>query len=71
MSGVRRSASFRHREPGASSMRQRGSYVIAQRIADSLNPDKVGPKPSTVKTFADMTENERAKMRALYERKKG
>ncbi len=45
------------------------SYVLAHGLADALNPDKVPPKPSAVKSFKDMSETERAAMRALYERK--
>ncbi len=56
--------------PGAHSMvRRSASYLIAKEIADALNPDKVPPKPSAVKSFKDMSETERAAMRALYERK--
>ena len=41
--------------------------VLAFGIRDALDPSKA---PSKLKTFADMTESERAEMRRLYEGKR-
>ncbi len=50
---------------GYSNTRRLESHMLAGRIADALNPDKVPPKPSPVKVFTE------AERKALEAKMKG